>query len=223
MDNKNITDLLKDSFSNVRILIDHKDYHIEEDTRLLIPFSYKGHLGLMNRSGDVVVEPIFSVIEDACLKENDVVRVGKYFTYGFNRATKEPSTYLALKWGLVDSKGDFILEPKYRTIELSNDKQIFTVQHWNYRYEVVNKTGEVIVPIGTHRWIDRFDNGLARAINDLKWGIIDSSGNIVLPFRYSCIWNFYKKRKDSTRIERVVEKGHSEIGEFNLITHEATI
>lgn len=100
MEAKNINDLAKSEFSNVRISVDFSDYDIEKDARLLIPFSYYQHYGMMNRAGEVVVEPKFDRILDSCCKESDVVRVGIFYTYGFNRTSKEPSTYLRTKWGL---------------------------------------------------------------------------------------------------------------------------
>lgn len=54
---KNIKDLANNEFSNVRVAVDYHDYDIEKDTRLLIPFSYYQHYGMMNKSGEVVVEP----------------------------------------------------------------------------------------------------------------------------------------------------------------------
>lgn len=94
MDTKKITTLAHQEFSNVRVLVDIEDYHVEDDPRLLIPFSYYQHFGLMNRAGEVVVEPKYDRILDSCRKADDVVRVAKHFTYGYNRATKEPSTYI---------------------------------------------------------------------------------------------------------------------------------
>ena len=103
MEAKNINDLAKSEFSNVRIAVNFTDYDIEKDTRLLIPFSYYQHYGMINKDGEVVVEPKFDRILDSCHKDTDVVRVGIFYTYGFNRSTKEPSTYLRTKWGLLNT------------------------------------------------------------------------------------------------------------------------
>ena len=104
MEQKNIKDHANKEFSNVRVAVDYNDYDIEKDTRLLIPFSYYQHYGMMNRSGEVVVEPKYDRILDSCREDSDVVRVGIYYTYGFNRATKEPSTYLRTKSGMQNCK-----------------------------------------------------------------------------------------------------------------------
>jgi len=99
MESKNIKKLGSLEYSNARILVDLFEYDIEKDTRILIPFSYYQHYGLMNRDGDVVVEPKYDRILDSCYRESDLIRVGLNYTYGFNRSTKEPSTYLDTKWG----------------------------------------------------------------------------------------------------------------------------
>lgn len=227
METKNIKDLANSEFSNVRITVDFSDYDIEKDTRLLIPFSYYQHYGMVNRAGEVVVEPKFDRILDSCRNESDVVRVGIFYTYGFNRATKDPSTYLRTKWGLLDSKGKFILAPEYKQIGVSDDSRILTIQHMDGQYEVISVDGDVIVPKGVYPWIDSFDGGLTRVYvgdcENKKWGIIDSKGNVVLPLKYSNIWNFYKKNRTTTTIEAVDEHHSRLVGSFNLITHETVI
>lgn len=224
---KNIKDLANNEFSNVRVAVDYHDYDIEKDTRLLIPFSYYQHYGMMNKSGEVVVEPKYDRILDSCREESDVVRVGIYYTYGFNRVTKEPSTYLRTKWGLLNGNGEFILEPEYKQIGVSDDSRILTIQHMDGQYEVISVDGRVIIPKGKYAWIDSFDGGLSRVyVGDCDkkiWGIIDSRGNIVLPLKYSNIWNFYKKKRLETTIEAIDEFGCKRVGRFSLITYEVSI
>lgn len=223
---KNIKELATKEYSFVRVLIDNDDYRPEFDTRLLIPFSYYQHYGLMNQNGDVVVEPKYDRILDSCRNEFDVVRVGVYYTYGFNRKA-EPATYLRTKWGLVDSKGKFILEPEFKGIGVSDDKKILTIHYMDGQYGVANIDGEEIVPKGKYQWIDSFEQGLARVNyfdgENKKWGIIDDSGKEVLPLKFSEIWNFYNRNRKTTTIESIDEYGNKHIGHFNLITHEVTI
>lgn len=225
MESKNIKELDKQEFSNVRILVDLPEYDIEKDTRLLMPFSYYQHYGLMNRNGDVVVEPKYDRILDSCHNTSDVVRVGLYYTYGFNRETKEPSTYLGTKWGLIDSDGNFILEPNYKGIGVSDDNRTLTLRHMDGQYEVVTIDGEVIIPKGKYHWVDTSEKGLIRVNSfigeEKKWGIIDASGNIILPLQYSNIWNFVGKKREWITIEVIDEHGNKRVGSFNLKTHKA--
>lgn len=227
MENKKIEDLSYLQYSNVRVLVDYNEYDIEKEKRILIPFSYYQHYGLMNREGEVVVEPKFDRILDSCYNDSDVVRVAIYYTYGFNRATKEPSTYLRTKWGLVDSKGNFLLEPEYKGIGVSDDKQVLTIQHMNGQYEVISIEGEVIVPKGKYPYIDTFSNGFAR-VNYFdgeckKWGLIDTTGNEVLPLIYSRIWNFVGLNRKWITIESIDEHGNKRVGKFYFLTRESII
>lgn len=221
---KKIEELMNLEYANVRVLVDIDDYNISDDIRLLIPFSYYQYYGLMNQKGEVVVEPKFDRIIDSCHQKSDVIRVGIHYTYGVNRTT---ATYLRTKWGLVDSEGNFILEPEYRGIGVSTDNRTFTLQHNDGQYEVVNIDGKVIVPKGKYSWIDSFDNRLARVNffdGENKWyGIIDDLGNEVLPLVYSNIWNFFNKNRDWVTIEAIDEHGNKRVGEFNLLTRKATL
>lgn len=223
----NIKDLKFQKYSNIRILVDLKDYNIEKDTQILIPFSYYQHYGLMNKNGEIVVEPKFDRILDSCHEKRDVVRVGINYTYGFNRKTKEPSTYLSTKWGLVDSTGNILLEPEYRGIGISDDKRLLTLQHMDYQYEVINIDGEVIIPKGEYPYIDSFDRGYVR-VNSVdgenkRWGLIDSNGKVVLPLIYSNIWNFVGKNGSWVTIESIDEYGNKHTGKFDFLTRKTDI
>lgn len=223
----NIKELDRLEDSNVRILVDLKEYDVKKDTRLLIPFFYYQHYGLMNRGGEVVVGPQYDRILDSCYRDSYLIRVGLHYTYGFSRSTKEPSTYLRTKWGLLDCNGKVILDTNYKSIGISDDKKVLTLQHMDGQYEVINVDGEVIVPKGTYQWVDCFDSGLSRVHHydgeSKKYGIIDVRGNIILPIIYSRIWNFYKRNRHSTTIESIDEHGNKRVGIFDFITRKATI
>lgn len=222
METKTIEQLAYHEFSNVRILVDWNDYAIDNDTRLLIPFSYYQHYGLINQEGEVVVEPKFDRILDSCREESDVIRVGINYTYGFNRATKEPSTYSKTKWGLLDSRGNVLLETDFQSIGVSTDKQLLTLHHMDGQYEVITIDGEVIVPKGKYPWIDNFDNGFARVNyfdgESKKYGLIDAEGNEVLPLEYFKIWNFYNRNRKWITVEAIDEHGNKRAYRFTFLT-----
>ena len=227
MEKKHIEDLAYLKFSNVRVLVDFQDYNISQDRRLLIPFSYYQRYGLINQNGEVVVEPKYDRILDSCREDSDVIRVGITYTYGFNRATKEPSTYSKTKWGLLDSRGDVLLEPDYQGIGISTDKKLLTLHHFNGQYEVVTIDGEVIVPKGKYPWIDSFDSGFARVNyfdgESKKYGLIDSTGKEVLPLQYSTIWNFYNRNRKWVTVEAIDEYGNKRVGRFTFLTRQLDI
>jgi len=227
VEKKTIQDFAQDKYANVRISVDFSEYDIEKDSRILIPFSYYQHYGLMNRNGEIVQNAQFDRILDSCRSEDDVIRVGVYYTYGFNRKSDKPWTNLNTKWGLLDSLGNIVLGTEYRQIGVSDDKQILTLQHMDYQYEVIHIDGKIVIPKGIYSWIDTYDKGLTRVCirgeNNSKWGIVDANGEIVLPIIYSSIWNFYKKNKIWITIESIDEHQNRRVGRFNLITHKVEI
>lgn len=223
MDNNRIESLAHHEFSNVRILVDYSEYDIKTDKRLLIPFSYYQHYGLINRIGEIVVQPKFDRILDSCFDKDDLIRVGIFYTYGFNRKD-EPATYMLTKWGLIDSCGDFILDPEFRGIGVSDNKKTLTLNHMDGQYEVITVDGETIVPKGKYQWIDSFDSGYARVNfydgEDKYWGLIDDKGNEILPLKYYRIWNFFHKNRKWITIEAIDEHGNKRVGRFDFLTRE---
>lgn len=227
MKKKRIETLAQNEFSNVRILVDLQDYAINQDRRLLIPFSFCQYYGLMNQDGEVVVEPKYDRILDSCREDSDLIRVGITFSYGFNRASKEPSTYHRTKWGLLDSRGNVLLETNYLGIGISTDRRLLSLHHLDGQYEVVTIDGEVIVPKGKYTWIDSFDCCFARVNyfdgESKKYGLIDSTGKEVLPLQYSDIWNFYGKNREWVTVEAIDEHGCKRVGRFTFLTRQLDI
>jgi len=127
--------------------------------------------------------------------------------------------------GVINCDGEFLLEPNYRHIGVSDDKKILTIQHMDYQYEVITIDGEVIIPKGKYPWIDTSEKELIRVNGfirkDKRWGAIDAKGNVVLPLRYSMIWNFVGKKRVCTTIESIDEHGNKHVGIFDLVTHKA--
>ena len=110
-------------------------------------------------------------------------------------------------------------------IKKDNYGEVNVVKNRNYQYGVMNNAGEMIVPFGKYDWISGFDHGLARvilgngAINLItgeyikpKWGIIDESGQEILPLIYDEIWNFTHKGRHSTK---VVINGEEKVFDLN--------
>lgn len=131
-----------------------------------------------------------------------MVLVGIRYTYGLP-GWKEGQilTYDRFKWGIIDANGKLLFEPKYKSVSVSDDRQLFTLNTYSGEYFVCNRNGEVIVDSGIFDYIDGFSKGYARvkighATNSRsdsgnKWGIINTNGDIVLPLEYDNIWNFH--------------------------------
>ena len=198
---------------DTKILVPAKEYNLSEDKRLLIPFTEWNKIGFINRKGEIVVEPKYSMYHGECYSEEDYIKVSEVYSRGFPRSGGKVSTYNDFAYGLIDSKGNVILESNYRVLLTPiESKKLFTVQGKDYRYRVINANGEEVIPAGKYDWIDGFDHGFARVKigkqsnnlrnNDNKWGIIDEEGNEVVPCSYSEIWNFYGKNHDTIRCKK---------------------
>ena len=194
-----------------KVLVPAIGYDFSADKRLLIPFTERELIGFVNREGEVVVKPQFAMYYGDCYAENDYIRVVVIETFGFPKSGGKVSTYQRPLYGLINHKGEFILEPTYQSLTPAiGNKNLFTVE-LNWKYGVLTALGEEIVPLGKYDWIDGYDNGLAR-VNiknntgqgmlgcTSKWGIIDEKGNEVLPVEYDSIWNFYGKNRTYTKV-----------------------
>lgn len=179
----------------IKIVVDVKDFNPNNDARLLIPFIQNNKIGLLNKSGEIVLEPKYEAIIDDCFYENDIVRVKMFGSYrncnGIIKATP--------KYRAINTKGEFVTNADYDGICVSTDKKILTVKDYKKGHAVFDITGENIVPFGKYNYIDGFDSGLARVKNN-KWGIINAAGQIVLPLECDRIWNFYDKNRESTNV-----------------------
>ena len=192
---------------DTKVLVSAEQYDFSADTRLLIPFTSWDKIGFVNRTGEIVVSPEFTMCYGECYSEEDFIRVSVTECHGYPRSGGKVATYQRPLYGLINHKGEKLLDTVYQSIVPAiGNKALFTVNK-DRKYGVVNAQGELIVPFGTYDWIDGFERGLARvkigrassnlAHNGNKWGVIDEQGNVVLPIEYKAIWNFYGKSQYS--------------------------
>lgn len=195
-----------------KVLVPANQYDFNNDKRLLIPFTSGEKIGFVNREGEIVVKSQFSIYYGDCYSENDYIKVGVPYNYGFSRANSNVSAYSKPLYGLINHKGELVVEPENCGLLVSknSDNILLTVQNKDREYGVINIYGEEIVPFGKYNWIDGYDKGIARVKignassclkdNGNKWGLIDEAGNEVLPVEYDEIWNFYGKNRWTTKI-----------------------
>lgn len=194
-----------------KVLVPASSYNMQDDNRLLIPFTSGDKIGFANKEGEVVVKPQFTMYYDDCYDESDYIRVAVDDLYGFPRCGGRVATYKRPMYGLINYKGETIFEPSfYCLIPAIGNKKLYTVQNKHFGYAVLNIDGTEVVPFGKYSWIDRFDKGLARVKfgnvtngqneNGNKWGLIDENGKEVLPLDYDNIWNFYGKQRVTTKV-----------------------
>ena len=194
-----------------KVLVPASSYNMQDDNRLLIPFTSGDKIGFVDKEGVIVVKPQFTMYYGDCYDENDYIRVAVDDLYGFPRCGGRVATYKRPMYGLINYKGETIFEPSfYRLIPAIGNKNLYTVQDKNYKYAVLNIDGKEVVPFGKYSWIDGFDKGLARVIignvtngqneNGNKCGLIDENGKEVLPLEYDDIWAFYGKKRATTKV-----------------------
>ena len=189
------------------IIVPAERYNIKNDDRLLIPYMQNHQIGFVNQMAEPIVEPVYDIYNGKILNENDLITVGKRYTYGFPRSNGDVQTYDKYKWGVIDSKGTLIINCDYYSISISDDNQLITLRKYNHEYCVVDRNCNEIIPYGKYHLINGFTNGYAR-IKHGKWGIIDQKGNIVLPTVYDEIWNFdgWTKLKSCKVIKDGIER-----------------
>ena len=194
-----------------KFLVPASSYNMQDDHRLLIPFTSGDKIGFVDKEGAIVVKPQFTMYYGDCYDESDNIMVSVDCLYGFIRSGGRVARYKRQMYGLINYKGETIFEPSfYCLIPAIGNKNLYTVQDKNYKYAVLNIDRKEVVPFGKYSWIDGFDNGLARVRignvtngqiqNGSKWGLIDENGKEVLPLEYDSIWTFYGKKRVTTKV-----------------------
>ena len=194
-----------------KFLVPASSYNMQDDNRLLIPFTSGDKIGFVDKEGAIVVKPQFTMYYGDCYDESDYIRVTVDYLYGFPRSGGRVASYKRPMYGLINFKGETIFEPSfYRLIPAIGNKKLYTVQDKNLGYAVLNIDGTEVVPYGKYSYIDGFDKGLARVKignvtngqkeNGNKWGLINENGDEVLPIEYDDMWSFYGKNRATVRV-----------------------
>lgn len=194
-----------------KFLVPASSYNMQDDNRLLIPFTSGDKIGFVDKEGAIVVKPQFTMYYGDCYDESDNIRVAVDYLYGFSRSGGRVATYKRPMYGLINYKGETIFEPSfYSLLPAIGNKKLYTVQNNHFEYAVLNIDGTEVVPFGKYSWIDGFDKGLARVRignvtngqneNGNKWGLVDENGKEILPLEYDCIWTFYGKKRVTTKV-----------------------
>ena len=88
-------------------------------------------------------------------------------------------------WGFCDSSLNILIQPKFESASIFSNSGISTVKT-NGKYRFINKNGSFIGQIEYDRW-SYFWLSRTYAWKDDKVGLIDSIGNVLVPFIYSDI------------------------------------
>lgn len=88
-------------------------------------------------------------------------------------------------WGLIDSRGENILNTEYDTIyPLVHDYRIIK---YDSKYGLANKLGEIVIPCKYEDFLEYKENIYCAVKQNGKWGIINRSNDIIVQFKYEGI------------------------------------
>ncbi len=139
-----------------------------ENSDTVFIFFPNNRYGLINSSGDIVVQPQYDVIFE--------------FSEGF------AGVKVGSKWGFIGKDGKFLIKPRFQYINGSFSEGLACVME-NYKYGYINKQGQwKIKP----RFDDAnsFHGGIARIEMDGKSGFIDTNRQVVINSKFARVGNF---------------------------------
>ena len=127
--------------------------------------------GYVDKEGNVKIDFMFQ-------NEPTSFNSGRAFILGTNN-----------KWGIIDNTGKVIVEPKYQQI-FPYENGFATVsimdEKWQTTYEIIDVNGKPVKKFEKDKKGNQtqlhsgFKNGLAVAMQNYKYGLIDTKGNIIV-------------------------------------------
>lgn len=105
-------------------------------------------------------------------------------------------------WGMIDSNGNYVLEPICHTISdwkdgISRLEKVSSnidvggkwTNHYDGQYGFINSKGKLITDF-SFGYANDFSNELAAVNKNKRWGFIDTTGQLVIPFQFDNIHHF---------------------------------
>lgn len=172
-------------------------------------------LGLIDKSGKVIIQPVYSSIAMRIRMKNDFFVVSDSLD----------------NYGLVNSNGIEIVKPEFDDIYFGNNaadsvdtKSGLIKVTKNDKKGYLDTTGRVIVPVQYDDLFMMGTNGLimfevlipiGNGNNTAKWGIMDSDQKIISPPRFS-----YPDRFENGKVTLISEGTEYEVYENGRITEK---
>ena len=90
-------------------------------------------------------------------------------------------------WGVIDKTGKVTVPYKYDWVSAFDDNSfIASVQEGNeYKAALLDPNGKEIIPFGTYNGLGKVTDNLLSASKGEKYGVIDKSGKVIVPFEHS--------------------------------------
>ena len=199
----------------MKVIVDNKDYSLQEDKRILIPFvetyrrksNYVHKIGLVNKTGEIIVEPSYDVIIGDSYTDEDLLVLGKYYQ-------EEGNPHIYCNYDVYTGDGELLLGDVVDFM-LSTDGKIATVfvnTEYEHGWGAINSNNVWLVSPGKYDWVSGYNKGYARVKSgmetnenkdvDVLWGVVNSEGLEVVPLEYHNIHNFYDEDYDSIKVEK---------------------
>lgn len=150
-------------------------YTAAQQARDLTVFTEKNKYGFKDKEGNIFIPAIYQKI----------IMTGRYGWI----------VQLKSKYGLMNSKGEYLIEPKYRYadrilgryIKLGNDKD----------FGIYNEYGEAIIP-PEYSSIELLYGQMFLTYKNYRYGVIDFKGNVLIP---NICEDIYMSSKDTMKIK----------------------
>lgn len=182
---KHISELLE-SNKTINILVDIREYNLQDDKRFLVPFMVYEHneirYGFMDKEGNIIIPADYDKVFDNFASEDDLVRVGKRFVINFG-TEKKPKNYTYFYCGVINARGEELIPcNKYRELYFTEDNLLIAHgERMGRECALIDMNGNEIIPYNSFSNIYQYANGFARAMTlEKKWVVIDISGNVII-------------------------------------------
>jgi hypothetical protein len=148
----------------------------------LINYWRLGKLGFIDRSGKLVVKPVFDA-------------AGDFAANGLAPVAIQPSAEGELRWEYINAKGDVTIQPRFRNASEFGGNGLAAVMRHDFTLDFIDGKGrfttfrhfqDLRAGEGQH-WASmpvEFSHGLAPAKREGKWGYIDIKGTWVISPRF---------------------------------------
>lgn len=164
----------------------------------MIPFEENGKWGYLNLEAEIVIKPQYNGIMGAGKFENGyaVVSLENEITSVFGRDFSDSQDRKAqseeVGYGIVNKKGEYIVQPKYQNVKILDDEKFFFEK--KFTWGIIDKDGKVICEYDKED--DLYDSitgefcegvcVISKSNDDgvQKYGLINEKGKIVVQCIY---------------------------------------
>jgi hypothetical protein len=153
----------------------------------LIPFESKNKWGLKDNNGNVVVPAKYNYALPTVGNYGLVNVGGKHLSKTISK------TINGGLWGVVNGRGELVIDTKYEEIEGIWDAEGFFACKLNEKWGLLDSTGKEIFPIEADQIAIKWDGnefGMFKFKIGNKWGVMDFSGKLLLAPEYVSIGSF---------------------------------